>query len=179
MALRTFGPSGPRRPAAARFAEDSRNSVRGASRPRGEAGTAFANPIPNSREATPAVDGRSCRPVSARGELWEENAMLNRMLSLAAVAALVLFVGAAYAADKDAKPDDNTHTGTFVSFSDGKLVMTDKDGKEHSHTLTKDVKVIIDSKDAKMDDLKTVTKGATLTVTTDKDAVVKVEAKSK
>jgi hypothetical protein len=105
---------------------------------------------------------------------------MNRVLSLAAAAALILFVGAAFAADKDKDAkDDNTHAGTFVSYSDGKLVMTDKDGKEHSHTLGKDVKVTIDGKDAKMDDLKTLTKGAPLSVTTDKDAVVKVDAKTK
>ena len=100
---------------------------------------------------------------------------MNRVLPLAAAAALALFVGAAYAKDKD----DNTHTGAFVSYSDGKLVMTDKDGKEHSHNLTKDVKVVIDNKDMTMDDLKTLAKGAALTVTTDKDTVVKVEAKTK
>jgi hypothetical protein len=111
----------------------------------------------------------------------EETAMLSRTLSLTVAAALVLLVGAAITTAKAAKPDDNIHAGTFVSFKDGKLVMTDKDGKEKTHALTKDVKVTIDSKDAKMDDLATLAKGAPVTVTTDKDniAVTRVDAKSK
>jgi hypothetical protein len=109
--------------------------------------------------------------------------MLNRVLSLTVAAALVLFVGAAFAADKDkdAKPADDTHAGTFISFADGKLVMNDDKGKEMTHTLAKDAKVTIDGKEAKPDDLKLLTKGAPLTVTVDKDKAValKVDAKSK
>jgi len=107
--------------------------------------------------------------------------MLSRTLSLTVAAALVLLVGAAVSTAKAAKPDDNIHAGTFVSFKDGKLVMADKDGKEKTHALTKEVKVTIDGKEAKMDDLATLAKGAPLTVTNDKDniAVISVAAKTK
>jgi hypothetical protein len=104
--------------------------------------------------------------------------MLNRVLPLAA--AVVLLVGASVASARDNK-DDNTHNGTFISFADGKLVMTDDKGKEMTHTLAKDAQVTIDGKAAKADDLKLLAKGAPVTVTVDKDKAVasKVDAKSK
>ncbi len=90
--------------------------------------------------------------------------MTNRILALGAALAVAAFVGTAVAADKPA--DSNTHTGVVVSVADGKLTMTDKDGKnEHSHTVAKDAKITCDGKDCKLDDLK---KGQTVTVTVEK-----------
>jgi len=104
--------------------------------------------------------------------------MTQRLLSLSAALAVVVFVGAAAAADKD-KPADNTHTGILVSAADGKVTMTDKDGKnEHSHTLAKDAKILCDGKECKLEDLK---KGFAITVTTkegDPTVAVQVDAKS-
>lgn len=55
------------------------------------------------------------------------------------------------------------HDGKFVSATDGNLVMSSKDGKKHSHSLTKDAKVTLDGKNCKASDLKA---GAKIRVTT-------------
>lgn len=63
-----------------------------------------------------------------------------------------------------------THEGKVVSASDGKLVMTDKDGKnEHTHQITAAAKVLVDGKSAKMSDLK---KGDDIKVTVSAEGVV-------
>lgn len=73
----------------------------------------------------------------------------------------------------------NTHDGKVVSITSSKLVMTDKDGKEHSHTLSAHTKVCCDGEDCKISDLKA---GMRIRVTThrdDKSAVVAIEALDK
>jgi hypothetical protein len=97
-------------------------------------------------------------------------------MALTAAAALVVFASAALA-DKVEKADD-TKAGTFVSFKDGTLTWTNKDGKDVKATLAKDAKITCDGKDCKLDDLK---KGATITVTTkdgDPTVAVKIDATS-
>ena len=71
---------------------------------------------------------------------------------------------------------DHEHEGTVVSASEGKLTMTDKDGKEHSHDVGTEARVTIDGKDGKLADLK---KGDKIKVTTgeDKKKVTKIEVK--
>jgi hypothetical protein len=65
-----------------------------------------------------------------------------------AVALTALVSNSALAADK-------THEGTVVSAAEGKLVMTDKEGKnEHTHMVAAATKVTLDGKDAKLADLK-------------------------
>lgn len=66
---------------------------------------------------------------------------------------------------------DKSHDGKVVSVTagangaDGKLVMTDKDGKkEHSHAISSTVKITLDKKDVKLTDLK---KGDHIKVTSD------------
>jgi hypothetical protein len=102
--------------------------------------------------------------------------MTHRILSLSAALAVALFIAAAVRAD-NAKPADNTHTGVVVSIADGKLTMTDKDGKnEHSHTVAADAKITFDGKECKLEDLK---KGFAITVTTkegDATVAVKIDA---
>jgi len=50
---------------------------------------------------------------------------------------------------------DKAHEGTVVSAAEGKLVMTDKDGKnEHTHMVATATKVTLDGKDAKLIELK-------------------------
>jgi hypothetical protein len=79
---------------------------------------------------------------------------------------------------------DAVHEGKVVSVTegkggaDGKLVMTDKDGKnEHSHAIASTVKITLDGKDAKLTDLK---KGDVIKVTTGASkAVTKVDATRK
>jgi hypothetical protein len=46
------------------------------------------------------------------------------------------------------------HDGKVVSFIENKLLMTNKDGKEHSHTLIADAKLTLDGKTCKTADLK-------------------------
>jgi len=99
--------------------------------------------------------------------------MMYRVFPLAL--ALAVFVSAPLMAE-----DKNTHTGTFVkATSDNEFVMKDK-GKEHSHTLSADAKVIgPDGKDCKLADLE---KGQRIRVTTkegDKKIATKVEALKK
>jgi hypothetical protein len=100
------------------------------------------------------------------------------MLPLMAVAAVVAFLGAPLTAQ--ARPDKNTHDGTFVkATSETEFVMADK-GKEHSHTLAAGAKVIgPDGKEIKLADLK---KGQKIRVTTkmgDLTIATKVEALKK
>ena len=105
--------------------------------------------------------------------------MRYRVLSLFLVVAVLAAFGAVplVAADKA----DNTHEGTFVSAKGTNgFTMADKDGKEHSHTLAPDAKVIgPDGKECKIDELK---KGQTIRVTTkegDLKTATKVEVVKK
>jgi hypothetical protein len=102
--------------------------------------------------------------------------MTHRVLALLLVAfALVLVTGVVAVADEKV----GTHEGTVVRAGDGKLVMTDKAGKnEHTHMVPADAKISCDGKDCKLDDIK---KGYTVKVTVEakggKNQVTKVEAK--
>jgi hypothetical protein len=106
-----------------------------------------------------------------------------RMFSLALVlTALALLISAPLGAqDKEqpGKQQKNVHTGKFLSAEGaGKsFKMEDKGGKEHSHTLAADAKVIgPDGKDCRLADLK---RGQMIRVTTrenDRTTATKVEA---
>jgi hypothetical protein len=86
--------------------------------------------------------------------------MLHRALPLLAILALICLVSTPALA-----ADENTHEGLVVNVGDGKLIMTDKDGKkEHTHSLAKDAKITLDGKVAKLEDLK---KGFKVKVTTE------------
>jgi hypothetical protein len=95
----------------------------------------------------------------------EESVMRSVLvtLSLAVMAIGMLYVSSASA--KARKVDHLSHTGTFVSAANGKLVMTGRNGKEHTHAVAKDVKVMIDGKAGALPGL---TKGTHISVTTDK-----------
>lgn len=99
--------------------------------------------------------------------------MAVRYLSiLAAALAILLFAGqAALAADK-------THEGKVVKAAEGKLTMTDKEGKEHTHPVAADAKITCDGKDCKLEDLKA---GYRVKVTTkdDSNTAIRIEAQSK
>ena len=80
------------------------------------------------------------------------------LTGLLAIALVVVIAPFAFAQDK-------THEGTVVSAAEGKLVMTDKAGKnEHSHNVAATTKITLAGKDAKLADLK---KGDIVKVTTD------------
>ena len=79
--------------------------------------------------------------------------MVTRFLvALVAVAALAIFSGVSLAEKDDAAGD--THSGVVVSAGEGKLTMTDKDGKEHSHAITADAKISCNGEACKLEDLK-------------------------
>ena len=64
------------------------------------------------------------------------------------------------------EPSSNTHDGKVVSVMGDKLVMSSKDGKEHSHKLAQDAKLTCDGKVCQAEDLKA---GRTIRVTTKED----------
>src|SRR5262249_35914507 len=125
---------------------------------------------------------RACGPPSqiraiCVHSLAKENDMLYRVLPLFVVAlVLALYAGTPLLADDE---DTEPRSGTVVSVSGTKLVMTDKAGKEHSHTVAKDAKVTLDGRDAKLADLQP---GMKIKVTTPKNALTratKIEAEKK
>src|SRR4051794_24675761 len=100
--------------------------------------------------------------------------MLTRMLTLVLVvaAALLLAPSPVLAEEKG-----DTHEGLVVKAGDGKLTMTDKDGKnEHTHDVAKDTKITCDGKACKLDDLK---KGTKVKVTVKDKKAAKIEASTK
>src|SRR5262245_64274408 len=92
--------------------------------------------------------------------------------SLAFLALTVFASSPSIADDKD-----NIHTGKFLSASGQSFKMEDKGGKEHSHTLAANAKVLgADGKDCKLSDFQ---KGQDIRVTTregDRTTAVRVEA---
>src|SRR6185369_14748972 len=81
--------------------------------------------------------------------------MSFRTISVASLA-LALLLGAAALAVQAAEPV--THEGKVVSITGDKLVMTGKDGKEHSHALTPEAKLTLDGKACLAADLKAGTR---------------------
>ena len=103
--------------------------------------------------------------------------MTYRVLPLLLVAlALIAFVGTpALAEDKN----NETHEGKIVSVTADKIVMTDTAGKEHSHTLAANGKVMLDGRAAKLEDLKAGQKVRVTTPKNDLKTAVKIEALDK
>src|SRR5262249_28857678 len=126
----------------------------------------------------PVGDGgnRVCRPGPPASDDQWRTIMMYRVLPLFMLAlALVVFATAPVLAQD--KP--GTHEGTVVRAGDGKLTMTDKEGKrEHTHDVPVTAQIICDGKPCKLDDLK---KGFNVRVTTekkgDKNVVTRIEAK--
>jgi hypothetical protein len=80
--------------------------------------------------------------------------MVYRVLSLCLAAlALMLFVSAPALADVPDKED--IHEGKVVSVTGNKLVMTDKEDKEHTFTLADNARLRCDGKICKAEDFKT------------------------
>ncbi|MCA9120447.1 MAG: hypothetical protein H6822_09535 [Planctomycetaceae bacterium] len=102
------------------------------------------------------------------------------MFSRSAMAlALLVAIAPAFAEDnaKDAKEaQEATHVGKVVSITGNKLVMTSKEGKEHSHALTAAAKVTCDGKACKAEDLKAGTKIRVTTQANDANLVTRIEA---
>ena len=102
--------------------------------------------------------------------------MVTRFLvALVATVALAALTSTTLADKDDAAGD--THSGLVVSAGEGKLTMTDKDGKnEHTHDVALDAKVSCDGKACKLEDLK---KGTAIKVTTKDKKAIKIEATKK
>lgn len=96
--------------------------------------------------------------------------MSYRMFSMAALAVTMFVSSPAWAAKA------NTHDGKFVSVSGDQLVMTTKNGKERSHTLTADAKVTCDGIVCMATDLKAGTKIRVTTKNDDNKVATHVEA---
>lgn len=99
--------------------------------------------------------------------------MMFRMISAVSVLlGLAILMSAAVSAQ-----DKDTHTGKFISATGKAFKMEAKDGKEHSHTLANDAKVLgEDGKECRISDFR---KGQLIRVTTregDKTTATKVEA---
>jgi hypothetical protein len=93
--------------------------------------------------------------------------MLHRSFAgvLAVLALACLVSQATFADDKDKKA---THSGVVVKVGDGKLTMSDKDGKnQHAHKVAATTQITCDGKDCKLTDLK---EGFSVTVTYENDA---------
>src|SRR5207237_5625647 len=91
--------------------------------------------------------------------------------------ALACFVAAPAVAED--KANNDTHEGKVVSVTGNKIVMSDAQGKEHTHTLATDAKVMLDGKSATLTDLKP---GMRIRVTTPKNDIktaTKIEALDK
>lgn len=102
--------------------------------------------------------------------------MLNRILPLClGVLAVALFVIAPVTAADDA----DTHEGKVVSVTATKLVMTNKDGKEHTHIIAAATKVSCDGTICKLEDLKPGFKIRVTTKKDDKDVVTLIQALNK
>jgi len=71
------------------------------------------------------------------------------------------------------------HEGTVVSFSNGKLEMTDPEHGKHSHQLAPDTKVFIDGQPAKAEDLKADMKIKVTNKKGDQQTITRIDAQSK
>jgi hypothetical protein len=90
------------------------------------------------------------------------------MLRHAVTCLMVVFVLSLVAGYTQAA--DKIHDGTVVSVAEGKLVMSDKDGKnEHTHAIGATCKITLNGKEAKLADLK---KGDAVKVTAGDDGKV-------
>jgi hypothetical protein len=80
---------------------------------------------------------------------------------------------------KDKQAEEAMHDGSVVSITGNKLVMTGKEGQEHSHTLAADAKLTLDGKVCKAGDLKPGTRIRVTTQGTDKSVVNRIEGLDK
>ena len=69
--------------------------------------------------------------------------------------------------------------GKVVSITGDKLVMTNKEGKEYSHTLAKDAKLTCDGSACKTDDLKAGRRIRVITKKDDRNVATSIEALDK
>ena len=100
--------------------------------------------------------------------------MVRALSVCLALVALFVFSLPLVAEDKD-----SAHEGKVVSAGDGKLTMTDADGKEHSHTVSAKAKISCDGKKCKLEDLKKGTKIKVTTKKGDNKVAVRIDGTTK
>jgi hypothetical protein len=104
--------------------------------------------------------------------------MVYRVLPFVVLAlAVALFVTAPALAEAEKNAD--SHEGTVVSFDGKKLIMKDKDGKEHTHNISDTTLLMLDGRKSDVAAFKGLKEGTRIRVWTDKtskDKVTKVEA---
>jgi hypothetical protein len=109
--------------------------------------------------------------------------MLNRVLPMfLMVLAVAMFAALPTLALADDKANGETHEGKIVRIDKDQLVMTDQAGKEHTHRLTRDVKLRLDNRDVTFQDITDFKAGMKVRVTTkkgDPNTVLKIEALTK
>lgn len=119
-----------------------------------------------AKDATVTLDEEACKAEDLRAGLkirvTTRDGNLKAATNVEAISRNALFA--------------NTHDGKFVSATSRKLVMTDQDGKEHSHSITDDTRVTCDTKDCKASDLKAGTKIRVTTRKSDENAATCIEA---
>lgn len=104
---------------------------------------------------------------------------MYRILSLCLGAlALTVFLGGPARADDQTK-NANTHEGKIVSAKNNEIVMKDNTGKEMTHTLATNAKIMCDGKTCKLTDLKPGQKVRVTTKKGDKNVATRVEALDK
>jgi hypothetical protein len=81
--------------------------------------------------------------------------------------------------DKVTGTSEQTMDGTVVSVSADKLTMTNKEGKEHSHTLAANVQMTCDGKTCTAADLKAGMRIRVTTDTADRQAAARIDALDK
>jgi CTP-dependent riboflavin kinase len=102
--------------------------------------------------------------------------MIALALALLAVSVPALAAKEAKEAKEEKAAKAATHDGEVVSITGNKLVMTSKDGKEHSHTLAADAKITCDGQVCKAQDLKAGTKVRVTTQPSDAKVATRIEA---
>ena len=105
--------------------------------------------------------------------------MTYRIFAAGLFAAALVVLGGGVPAGADEKKD-GVHHGHVVKAGDGKLTMVGADKKEVTHPVAKDAKITIDTKDAKLEELKEHTHVAvSMKDVGGKHTITKIEADTK
>lgn len=114
-------------------------------------------------------DGRSCKYVEltpgTRVRVFTRHDDKQQAIAIEAIEKLNAF--------------DGTHDGKLVSITETKLIMTGKDGKEHSHILSTDSKLVLDGQPCTWDAFKSGNRIRVTTRTEDTQAVIRIEGLDK
>lgn len=119
-----------------------------------------------AKDSKVTLDGKDCKPADLKAgtkiRVTTNSTDTKAATHIEAIEANKLFA--------------NTHDGKVVTANAAKLVMTDMNGKEHSHSLTSDTKITCDGKVCKAADLKAGLKIRVTTKKSDEAAATCIEA---